>query len=201
MRLFGSSVEAEVLEVLARGESRMTGRQVSRMIEHRAYESVRRALDRLVEHGIVLRESAGRSHIHQLAREHIAAPSIIALANLRLALFARMRDAIAAWAHAPIAVVLFGSAARGDGVASSDIDLLVIRPSQVDIDDEAWRATIARFECDVHAWTGNSVEVIEYAEGDLAAPGRRALLEDVVRDGIELGGSLAVVRRALRGVA
>ena len=39
-------------------------------------------------------------------------------------------------AHGPRSVPLFGSAARGDGDTASDIDILVIRPRDVDEEDE-----------------------------------------------------------------
>jgi hypothetical protein len=62
---------------------------------------------------------------------------------------------------------VLGAKRSGDGDADSDIDLLVVRPSLVDEEDERWRMQMVRLAEDVHSWTGNHAGLIEVAVQDL----------------------------------
>ncbi len=88
---------------------------------------VRKSLGRLVEQGIVRATEMGRNRVHELNREHVAAPIAEALAGLRLMLWQRFRNTLGSWNPKPVYGCVFGSAARGDGDAQSDIDLLLVR--------------------------------------------------------------------------
>ena len=70
----------------------------------------------------VVRAVPGR---YVLDRDHIAAPAIELLASLHGELISRIRKTLERWPIAPQLVGLFGSAARRDGDADSDIDVLV----------------------------------------------------------------------------
>jgi hypothetical protein len=69
----------------------------------------------------------GRNRVHELNREHVAAPVAEGLADLRLTLWKRFRTALAGWNPKPVYGCVFGSTARGDGDVQSDIDLLLVR--------------------------------------------------------------------------
>jgi predicted nucleotidyltransferase len=149
------------------------------------------ALDRFVEHGLVLRTPAGRALMHELNRDHLAAPAVEVLAGMQTELLRRLREALAAWEVAPVHASMFGSAARGDGGTNSDIDLFVVRPARVDEETAAWRSQVDRLARDVESWTGNHVAVIEHDEAD-ARRLRRArppVLRELQRDGIDLAGT------------
>lgn len=128
-----------MLAVLAGTTAPLTGRQIARLAARGTSPSVSAALARLVEQGLVHRQVAGRAYLHILNRDHVAAPAVQALAGLRGELLRRLRDTFAGWEPSPVHASMFGSAARADGDASSDIDLLVIRPKGVDAEDAAWR--------------------------------------------------------------
>ena len=98
--------------------------------------------------------------VHLLNRQHLAAPAVELLTNLHGELMARMRQEIEGWSQAPALVGLFGSAARRDGDASSDIDLLVIS-------DDGNIEDVDRLRECVEAWTGNSAQVITLTPGDI----------------------------------
>lgn len=119
------------------------------------------------------------------------------LADLRARFLQQLRDLIAGWATQPLHASLFGSAARRDGNAESDIDLLVVRPHDVDEDDQQWRHQLDELEERVHAWTGNSVQISELAADELAElrRDRPAIVDELRRDAIELAG--APIRRIL----
>lgn len=176
--------------VLAGTTAPLTGRQISRLVRKGTSPSVSAALDRLVEQGLVKRQEAGRAYLHTLNRDHIAAPVVESLAGLRAELLRRLRDTFAGWRVAPLHASMFGSAARGDGDASSDVDLLVIRPTDIDEEDVAWRAQVDALAESVHAWTGNHAGIVELGEAEL--PELRhtppPILEDLREDGIDLAG-------------
>lgn len=48
----------------------------------------------------------------------------------------------------------------------SDIDLVVVRPTDIDEDDEAWAESIEGWRRDVHRLTGNPVEVLEMSDDE-----------------------------------
>jgi predicted nucleotidyltransferase len=151
---------------------------------------VAEALNRLVRQGLVHREEAGGAFLHTLQREHLAAPAVLVLARLRTELLERLRGAVEQWEVQPVSAALFGSAARGDGDAESDIDILVVRPAQLDEADERWRSQMDRLAEGVHDWTGNHAGLIEVAEQDLpglleAGP---PVLENVRTEAIPLAG-------------
>jgi hypothetical protein len=61
-------------------------------------------------------------------------------------------------------MTLFGSFARGDDDAASDIDVVVVRPSATGDDDPSWSASIADWEAHIRRISGNAVNLIEVAE-------------------------------------
>src|SRR4051812_1306892 len=84
------SLDGDVLVVLAGVTGPLTGRQVAELARRGSQSAVSAVLDRLVEHGLVLRQKAGRAHLHTLNREHVAAPAVEALARARSVLFDRI---------------------------------------------------------------------------------------------------------------
>jgi len=118
-------------------------------------QGVRRAADRLVDQGILIRRKAGQAKLYRLNREHVAAPHVEGLAALRKQLVARLETAVAGWSRPAYFVLLFGSVARGEAGPQSDLDLLVVRDFGTDEDDPQWREQLASLERDAASWTGN----------------------------------------------
>jgi predicted nucleotidyltransferase len=129
--------------------------------------------------------------MHELNRNHLAAPAVELLAGMRTEFLSRLRDASAKWEPAPVHASIFGSAARGDGDTSSDIDLFLVRPANVDEDTAAWRSQVDALIEDVQSWTGDHVAVIEQAEADVGRLRRSnpPLLKQLRRDGIDPAGT------------
>lgn len=193
------TVDGPVLAVLAGTTTPLSGRQVARLTAGRASQrGVADTLARLTAAGIVLREDRPPSALYRLNREHLAAPAIVELANLRRTMIDLLSQMAASWRKRAASVVLFGSAARGDATATSDLDVLVVRPPRVAADDEAWREQLADFVAQAEAMTGNATNVVEYGAEELRKIARRhePVLLDAERDGIVLAGSdLAALRR------
>lgn len=191
------SVDADVLVALAGSTKPRSGRELARRAG-RSNTGVQHVLDRLVEHGLVGREEVGRTFLYQLNRDHLLAPAVERMAGVRGELVRRLRDEIDAWEIPPVHASLFGSAARGDGDARSDIDLLVVRPADVDPDDAHWRGQVDRLADLVRRWTGNNAGIAEVSEGELPRlrKDRPPVVEEVSEDAVDLAGE--ATRKLLR---
>jgi predicted nucleotidyltransferase len=195
LRVVTPTLEGEILRLLAQADKAFTGREIQRMLGV-SQEGVRVALRRLAAQGIVRSETAGRATMFELNRRHIAAPYIEGLASLRLELIERIRQAIGRWETGPVVAVLFGSVARGDADETSDIDVFVVRPKDVDEDDPRWREQISSLEEAATAWTGNDTRTLEFGEKELPRLRKsEPVIQDVTAEGIVLAGSLATLRR------
>ncbi len=184
-----SSVDTDVLVVLAGSTKPRSGRELARRAG-RSNTGVQHVLDRLVEHGLVSREEVGRTFLYELNRDHLLAPTVEQMAGARAELVRRLRDAIDGWEVPPVHASLFGSAARGDGDASSDIDLLVVRPADVDPEDATWRDQLDELADSVRRWTGNNAGIAEVSEGELPRlrKDRPPVVEEVSEDAVDLAG-------------
>jgi predicted nucleotidyltransferase len=190
------ALDGDVLMVLARAERAFSGRHIHQLVGNASEEGVRRVLKRLERQGVVTGESAGAARLFKLNRAHLAAPHIEALSSLRESLVERLRTALSAWAVPPAYAAMFGSFARGQGGTDSDLDLFVVRPGTIDMEDPRWRRQIDALTVDATAWTGNDARMLEYGEGELRiAMGRDDVLRDIRREAIELAGSATVLRR------
>jgi len=193
------TLDGDVLATLARADIELSGRELARHIGHGSPEGVRRAADRLVSQGTLLRRTAGSARLYQLNRDHLAASWIEGLASLREQLIERLRTTISSWDQPPKLALLFGSVARGDGAADSDLDLLIVREAGCDPDSDRWRTQLLELEQAATAWTGNDTRVLEYGEEELFQASGEPVLKNALRDGIELYGSRRTLRRLMRG--
>ena len=184
-----SSVDADVLVVLAGSTKPRSGRELARRAG-RSNTGVQHVLDRLVEHGLVNREEVGRTFLYELNRDHLLAPTVEQMAGARTELIRRLREAIGAWEPAPVHASLFGSAARGDGDTNSDIDLLIVRPADLDPEDANWRDQLDELADSVRRWTGNNAGIAEVSEGELPRlrKDRPPVVEEVSEDAVDLAG-------------
>lgn len=188
--LVRSPIDMEVLLIL-RGTTRpLTGREVSRLVRTGSQPSVNVSLRRLTEEGVVHAEEAGKAYLYTLNREHLAAPAVEQLAGIRSELERRLRAEIGEWEIAPAHASIFGSAARGDGDAGSDIDVFVVRPPRVSEDDPRWRAQLERLSDHVHAWTGNHLALSEVPAADVHRLRRERppVVDELRRDAITVAG-------------
>ena len=173
----------EVLAVLLRTGVPLTGRQVHALLSDQfSLWSVQQALAALVGLGVVESQTVGRAMIHSINEDHYAIGPLRVLLDPYAALRDTVRGAVGSSASA---VVLFGSVARGEAIADSDIDLVVLAPPDWDGRSELQEAVRARIgnDCDVLVFTPE-----EFAR--LAASGDEPVVSDILADGVVLLGSL-----------
>ncbi|QSB14724.1 nucleotidyltransferase domain-containing protein [Natronosporangium hydrolyticum] len=187
-----------VLEVLARTTSSLTAPEVYRLAGTGSTNGVRLALNRLAHQGLVGAERRANTVFYLANRDHLAWPAVEALTSLRRTLINRMVEEMTAWEVRPVHASLFGSAARGDGDADSDIDLLLVRPDRVDEEAPPWAEQVDRLRGLVSAWTGNHCHVFELDRARLAEHlrTRDPIVDEWRRDAVKIAGD--ELRQVLR---
>lgn len=168
------TLDARVLQVLATTTAGCTAAEVHRRLGRGSDEGVRKVLGRLAGQGVVDVETVARSSLYRLNRRHLAADHIIGLTLLRDELVRRLSNQLMGWEVAALHAGLFGSFARGEADAESDVDVLLVRPRQLaDDDDETWLAQVDTLDRSIVAWTGNDAHVVDLTPGTL----RRMVLD------------------------
>lgn len=194
------TVDGDVLAVLARADAAFTPPQVRDLAGRHSVAGVRNALNRLTDQGLVHSEQVGRAFIYRLNRDHVAAPHVVALAEAGQTVLQRMRELLASWATPPDYAALFGSAATGKMTTSSDLDVLIVRPTTVDaMGEAAWHDQLDDFALSCTRWTGNDTRVLELSAAEIrdgAATDR--VLRAIARDGIHLAGPTEYLSRYVR---
>ena len=149
-----------------------------------------RLLPELVELGVVERREVPPSSLFRLVPEHIASRALLALARSHGAILDEMGRLAAALPHPPTSVIVFGSFARREADAHSDIDVVMVRPAEIDEDDDAWSASTEAWRRDVRLLTGNPVEVLEVSADEAVTKlgGRSQVWADIRRDGRAVHG-------------
>jgi predicted nucleotidyltransferase len=184
------TLDGPVLAVLAAAGKPLTVGQVASLAARGSEIGIRRTLSRLVEQGTVRATTMGRNQVHELNREHVAAQVAETLAGLRVELWTRFRKELGSWRPRPLYACVFGSAARGDGAAESDIDLLLVHPpflgekppgrmspalsaklgdalgaAALVVDDpkakHRWEDQLKNMHSLVERWTGNALQIVD----------------------------------------
>lgn len=185
------SLHGEVLRVLAGTTRGLTGREVALLTGRSSHSGVLDVLHKLTEHGLVTRVELNRAFLFALNRDHIAAPAVELLANLRVELFDRIRRAIGDWGIVPVYAAVFGSTARADGDVDSDVDVLMVRPDSIEEDEPCWQAQVEDLRRKIEGWSGNCAGIVEVTEARLAhlRDEERPIIAELRSDAIVVGGS------------
>lgn len=161
-----------------------------------------RLLPDLVALGVVERREVPPSSLFRLVPEHVASRALLSLARSADTVLDELGRLAAALPTPPTSLIVFGSFARREADAESDIDVVVVRPPDVDEDDDRWSASVDAWGRDVRRLTGNPVEVIEVGADEVAAKlaGSNQMWADIRRDGRVVHGfgieELLGIRRA-----
>lgn len=185
------SAHGAVLGVLARTSEPLTGRRIAALTRPRFSQSrVNLVLGELARDGIVDMEDRPPARYYLLNREHVAAPGILALAAMWQTLLERIQTSLTKWPTQPVATWLFGSAARAEADATSDIDILVVRQDHQS-DDEAWQQQLDNLADQVRRWSGNACEPLVLTETELQVAVHRGdrLIDELRQDAIHLAGA------------
>lgn len=170
-----------VLAILLRTGAPLTGRRIHVLLADRhSLGSVQRALRDLDRLGVITTETVGRAGVHRVNDRHAVIAPLRAIANP----IDMLTDVVKHVAGGVDAVLLFGSSARGDTHADSDIDLAVIANGDWDGRTE--------LQQEVQDRIGNQCDVLHLTQDQFHLPDgdREPVVDDIMRDGIALIGSL-----------
>jgi hypothetical protein len=132
-----------MLGVLAETSAELNLRTISQLAGV-SQAQASRVLPDLVELGVVERREVPPSSLFRLVPEHVASRAILQLAHPVDTVLDEVGRLAAALPIPPVSVVVFGSLARREAGADSDIDVVVVRPQEVDEDDEPWAAGVEK---------------------------------------------------------
>ncbi len=166
LRTVAPTVDADVLQVLARTHEPVTGNQLAGLAD-RSYAQVHAVVGRLVSHGLVTMRQHGRTYTYELNRDHAMSDAIQDLVEAPSAVDADIETAVATWRIPPVSIAMYGSAARREASAESDVDLLIVRAATVSEDDPDWAEPIGSLARQVERSTGNRAHIVEISEPDL----------------------------------
>lgn len=193
------TLEADVLTVLAGADASFTGRQVHALVPESSESGIRKALKRLVAQGVVSQERVGSADIFRLDPSNLMTKHIKAVVDLRQEFFAEVSRDISNWKLEPSCGAIFGSAARSDMLAESDIDVFIARPNSIDFGDSEWRKQISYLSSNITRWTGNEAQIYELSESEIVTglSKRDGVLISIINQGVVLFGPKDYLR-ALR---
>lgn len=181
--------QGRLLEVLGRSGGELTQRQLARLAGI-SPSGAGPVLDRLDELGLVERRELGGSTLVQLVRESEAAAAILALVDLHDAILGRLREQAQRLRPAPASLTLFGSFARGDARADSDLDVLAVQARETQWHDDRWVDSLAAWTRFAGRLTGNRVDLLEVDLEELPKLVERpgSVWENIAAEGIVLRG-------------
>ena len=161
-------LDSAALTVLAGADVAMSATQIQRIAGRGSRYGLVLVLERLVEHGLVAAIPAARGNLYQLNREHVLAPVVGAAVRTRAEVDRRLAEASARLTPKPLSIAVFGSVARGDATALSDLDLLIITTDGLDPEDQGWLEQVDILERRARQWTGNSLQATTVTQTQLA---------------------------------
>ena len=121
-------------------------------------------LKELAELGVISRRQVGPTVLVRLERANGAGQLVACLAGLRIQVIEEMRELARDLDPPPLSLTLFGSLARGNADAASDIDILAVRPAG---GGERWAVSLTEFSSKAQILAGNQVHILDYDLSDL----------------------------------
>lgn len=179
------TLDMGVLAVLARSTRVVGLTHVAEALDT-SRTGTRAAAERLAEQGLVDVVTVGRAKGYALNREHVLVPAILSALRAPAEIRARIRALVDEWPLPPAKVILFGSMARGDADAGSDIDLVVLHDDAATPDDDRWAEQLLELSSGVRRWTGNDCDVLAFSSKEWTRmhDTRNPLATEVDREGV-----------------
>jgi predicted nucleotidyltransferase len=190
--------QGRILAVLVETSAELNLRTLARL-SGVSLAQASRVLPALVSLGLVERRDVPPSALFRVVPDHVAVRAVVALSRARDVMLEEIRRAAGKLPGPPVSVIVFGSLARGDGGPESDIDVVLVRPTEVGEDSDDWRRGVEAWRTDVRRVGGSALDLLEVGEGDIGRllRSRRPMWKDVRRDGVVVyGAPLADLRTA-----
>ena len=188
--ILGNKVQVKLLRVLVRTKSSFTGRELARLIGH-SQNQTRLALEELERNGLVVWQSAGRSHLYSADKDNIIITDLLEAGfrledNLLNQLAAGFFEEVG---KDLVSVVLFGSVAKGEEKPDSDVDLVVVVRDKVDL--KSIEDLVAEASVKVAQRFGNQTTAIVVKKSDYEQKmkQKKGFWREVAETGVKLSPS------------
>lgn len=129
--LFGRTRGAVLALLYGHADQTFYTRQIAREVDA-SVGAVQRELENLTKVGLVLRTSLGSQVFYQANQAAPVFPEMRALVNKTVGVFSMLRSALHPLSKRIAVAFIYGSVARQEETAKSDIDLVVVGKAQVD---------------------------------------------------------------------
>jgi predicted nucleotidyltransferase len=178
--------DAAALSVLAAAREPLTGRQVARLAGESTAANIRSALLRLVDIGLVTSAARPDAVLYAANREHLIWPAVEIALRAREDLADRIRRLTEKHASLGTTVLLYGSVARGEADADSDVDLLVVQEPHA-TNRESFPDYLRD---DVRTWTGNRAQIFDATPEEIRQmwQAKDPLIDSWLREGQHVAG-------------
>jgi predicted nucleotidyltransferase len=146
-----------------------------------------RVLAQLVELGVVERRDVPPAVIYRPVPGNAVIAMLTELCVLRKRVIEFAKQSASQIAPVPVRLSVFGSVARGTSDAESDIDIVAVRPSSADEDDN-WVESLGRWSAGLEAFSGSRINILEIGNDEWRALdlSERSLWREIDRDEIVL---------------
>jgi hypothetical protein len=181
--------QGRILAVLAESTAYLNLRTIA-LLAGTSPAQASRVLPELVRSGLVERREAPPSALFRLVDDNVGSRVVRALSRSRETVLAELGSQAETLEPSPVSVIVFGSFARGEAEADSDLDVLFVQPKGMNGDDYRWAAAVEGWRQFAHRLTGNRVEVVETSESSVGRflRSHKTLWADIVRDGVVVHG-------------
>ena len=181
--------QGRILAVLAESTAYLNLRTIA-LLADTSPAQASRILPDLVRSGLVERREAPPSALFRLVDDNVGSRVVRALSRSRETVLAELGSQAETLDPSPVSIIVFGSFARGEAEADSDLDVLFVQPKGVNSDDYRWAAAVEGWRQLARRLTGNRVEVVETSESSVGRflRSHKTLWADIVRDGVVVYG-------------
>lgn len=171
------------------GES-ASGRYIHELSGNKALQTTQQILDELVSIGMVRVRRVGAANAYRANRDHILWGPVEAILATRARLESSITEILeAAFGERLSGAMLYGSVARGDATAESDIDILAVWDEEVD--DELEAIIVADASDRIARLSGNPAQIIALTRSELDAlvEADDPLVQSLRREGRRIAGA------------
>ena len=181
--------QGRILAVLAESTAYLNLRTIA-LLAGTSPAQASRILPELVRSGLVERREAPPSALFRLVDDNVGSRVVRALSRSRETVLLELGSRAETLDPSPVSVIVFGSFARGEAEADSDLDVIFVRPKDMKDDDDRWAAAVEGWRQFARRLTGNRVEVVETSESSVGRflRSHKTLWADIARDGVVVYG-------------
>jgi uncharacterized protein len=129
--LFGRTRGAILALLYGRVDQSFYTREIAREVDA-SVGAVQRELENLSKVGLILRKSVGNQVFYQANRDAPTFSEMRALVNKTIGIFGALRSALRPLSKQILAAFVYGSVAREEETAQSDVDLMVVGKATLD---------------------------------------------------------------------